>query len=128
MTAAHAPAAALIDRADEIWTITSTLGFEAMVRGKPVVTVGAPFYAGWGLTRDLGPVPARRTARADLAALVHAALVAYPRYVDPVSGLPCPVEVALDRLADPDLKPSDPGLRWLAKLQGAFAGHSWLWR
>lgn len=126
--AAGAPAAALIEAADEIWTITSTLGFEALIRGRPVTTLGAPFYAGWGLTRDLGPVPARRTARIDLETLVHAALVAYPRYRDPVSGLPCPVELAVDRLSDPALTPGGPGLRWLAKAQGALAGHSWLWR
>jgi capsular polysaccharide export protein len=66
----------------------------------PVTTLGAPFYAGWGLTTDLGEVPARRRARPSLAALVHATLIAYPRYHDPVTGLPCPVEVAVDRLAD----------------------------
>ena len=125
--AAGAPAAALIAAVDEIWTMTSTLGFEARLRGKPVVTLGAPFYAGYGLTRDLGPVPGRRSP-CDLETLVHAALIAYPRYVDPVSGLPCPVEVALDRLADPKRLSGGQGLRWLAKAQGALAGHSWIWR
>lgn len=128
MTAATAPAAALIEAVDEVWTITSTLGFEALIRGRPVTTLGAPFYAGWGLTRDLGPVPARRQARIDIETLVHAALVAYPRYRDPVSGLPCPVEIAADRLSDPALATGGPGLRWLAKLQGALSGHSWIWR
>ncbi len=126
--APRAPAAALIDRVDEVWTMTSTLGFEALVRGTPVTVLGAPFYAGWGLTRDLGPVPSRRTARPGLDGLVHAALIAYPRYVDPVSGLPCPVEVALDRLTDPAARGSGSGLRTLSKLQGVFAGHSWIWR
>ncbi|WP_134725525.1 capsular polysaccharide biosynthesis protein [Paracoccus luteus] len=128
VTATRAPAAALIDRADEVWTMTSTLGFEALVRATPVTTLGAPFYAGWGLTRDLGPIPARRVARPDLAALVHAALIAYPRYVDPVTGLPCPVELALDRLADPATQVATIRLRWLAKAQGALAGQSWIWR
>ncbi len=53
----------LIEACDEVWTMTSLLGFEALLRGKPVTCLGAPFYAGWGLTRDLGPVPERRTAR-----------------------------------------------------------------
>ena len=97
-----------------------------MLRSLPVTTLGAPFYAGWGLTRDLGPVPARRQARPGLAGLVHAALIAYPRYFDPQTGLPCPVEVALDRLADPT--PAPRSLRILAKAQGAMAGHSWMWR
>ena len=34
--------------------MTSLLGFEALLRGMPVTTLGAPFYAGWGLTDDLG--------------------------------------------------------------------------
>ncbi|MCF3974444.1 capsular polysaccharide biosynthesis protein [Paracoccus salsus] len=121
-------AAALLDSVDEVWTITSTLGFEALLRGIPVSVLGAPFYAGWGLTRDLGPIPARRVARPTLAALVHACLIAYPRYRDPVSGLPCPPEVALDRLADPQAANRGAALRLLAKAQGALAGHSWIWR
>ncbi|SEH66172.1 capsular polysaccharide biosynthesis protein [Paracoccus alkenifer] len=128
ITARNAPAAALIDAVDEVWTITSTLGFEALIRGKPVTTLGAPFYAGWGLTSDLGPIPARRSARPDLETLVHAALIAYPRYRDPLSQLPCPAEIAADRLADPTASPQPSTLRWLAKLQGALIPHSRLWR
>jgi capsular polysaccharide export protein len=118
----------LLSQVDEVWTITSTLGFEALLRGVPVTTLGAPFYAGWGLTRDLGPVPARRLAhRPTLAALVHAVLIAYPRYYDPISRLPCPPEVVLDRLTDGPL-PKPPSLRVLSKLQGALAGYAYLWR
>ncbi|TJZ81819.1 capsular polysaccharide biosynthesis protein [Paracoccus hibiscisoli] len=117
----------LIEAVDAVWTITSTLGFEALLRGKPVTVLGAPFYAGWGLTRDLGPIPARRQARPDLAALAHACLIAYPRYRDPVTGLPCPVELALERLARGRTH-HPPALRLLAKAQGALAGHAWIWR
>ena len=120
--------AALLDAVDEVWTMTSLLGFEALVRGVAVTCLGAPFYAGWGLTRDLGPVPERRTARPDLAQLVHAALVAYPRYWDPVSRRPCPVEVALDRLAAGDIPHPGRANRLLAKLQGRLAGYAHLWR
>lgn len=120
--------AALLPMVDRVVTMTSALGFEALLRGVPVTTLGAPFYAGWGLTRDLGPVPAHRRARPNLAALAHAALIAYPRYHDPVTGLPCPPEVALDRLASGDGLRAKPALRALAKLQGWFAGQSWLWR
>ncbi len=114
------PAAALA-AADEVWTLTSTMGFEALVRGLPVTCLGMPFYAGWGLTRDLADAPAWRQARPDLAAMVHAVLIDYPRYFDPVSGLPCPVEVAVDRLATGGLPKTGPGLRALAKLQGIAA-------
>lgn len=119
--------AALLDQVDEVWTITSTIGFEALLRGVPVTTLGAPFYAGWGLTRDLGPTPARRRARPDLAELTHACLIAYPRYRDPKTGLPCPAEVAIARLRTAAVRPG-PSLRLLAKLQGSLAGYSWLWR
>ena len=129
VVAQNVGADALMARVDEVWTITSTLGFEALLRGLPVTTLGAPFYAGWGLTRDLGPVPARRRARPGLDGLAHAALIAYPRYFDPVSDLPCPAETAVARLADPGFAaPSSPPIRWLAKAQGALAGHAWLWR
>ena len=41
-----------LDQCDELHTMTSQAGFEAILRNKVVVTYGAPFYAGWGLTRD----------------------------------------------------------------------------
>ncbi|MCC6305736.1 MAG: capsular polysaccharide biosynthesis protein [Rhodobacteraceae bacterium] len=121
-------AAAAIMAADEVWTITSGLGFEALLRGRPVTCLGAPFYAGWGLTRDLGRVPARRQARPGLAGLVHAVLVAYPRYVDPATGLPCPPEVALERLAAGPAPVRGPAARLLARAQGGLARHARLWR
>ncbi|GAB5448216.1 capsular polysaccharide biosynthesis protein [Gymnodinialimonas sp.] len=121
-------AEALLAVANRVVTMTSAMGFEALVRGLPVTTLGAPFYAGWGLTTDLGDVPSRRCAQPSLAALVHAALITYPRYMDPVTGLPCPVEIAVERLASGDGVPRKPSLRALAKLQGWLAGQSWLWR
>jgi capsular polysaccharide export protein len=119
---------ALIEACDEVWTITSTLGFEALLRGKPVVTLGMPFYAGWGLTRDLFEQPARRRARPSLAAFVHAALIAYPRYFDPVSGLICPPEVVVERLARHQVPSPGPGYRALSKVQGMLASQAWIWR
>lgn len=122
-------AATAIAAVDEVWTITSTLGFEALLRGKSVTCLGMPFYAGWGLTRDLGrPAPARRTARPTLAALAYACLIAYPRYVDPVSALPCPPEVIIERLVNGQGQQRRAGLRILSKLQGLLASQSHLWR
>lgn len=119
---------ALIEVCDEVWTMTSLLGFEALLRGKRVTCTGVPFYAGWGLTRDLGPVPARRQARPDLLQLVHAALITYPRYIDPISGKACPPEVVIERLFKGELPARTATNRMIAKLQGLFAGQSWLWR
>jgi len=119
---------ALIDAVDEVWTLTSLLGFEALIRGRAVTCLGTPFYAGWGLTRDLGPVPARRQARPSIKGLAHAALIGYPRYMDPVTGLPCPVEVIVQRLATGEVPRRGPVNRGLSKLQGVFAGFAPLWR
>jgi capsular polysaccharide export protein len=89
-------------------TYSSLAGFEALLRGIPVTVHGCPFYAGWGLTRDLAPVPRRGRTRT-LNELAAAALLRYPRYWDPVSGLICTPEVALRRIAQS--KSSKPALR-----------------
>lgn len=70
---------------DEVHTMTSTTGFEALVRGVRVVTYGMPFYAGWGLTIDRLECP-RRTRRLTLGELVYGAMICYPRYVNPATG------------------------------------------
>ncbi len=80
------------------YTVTSQLGFEALLWGLPVRVFGMPFYAGWGLTQDELPAPARRGA-ATLEQLVHAALIDYCRYVDPETGKRCEVETLLAWLA-----------------------------
>jgi len=99
MVLAHTDSAALLPHVDAVWTLTSLLGFEALLRGRQVVTLGAPFYTGWGLTRHLGIDLPRRQARPGLLGLVHAALIDYPRYHDPITNQPCPPEIALARLA-----------------------------
>lgn len=120
-------AIAAIEACDEVWTMTSLLGFEALLRGKEVTCLGTSFYAGWGLTQDRGGRIERRTAKPSLDALVHAVLIAYPRYFDPVTGLACPVEVVVDRLAQGGDSPGR-GSRVLSKLQGLFASFSPIWR
>lgn len=111
----------LLGSVDAVWTMTSLLGFEALLRGRQVTVTGAPFYAGWGLTRDLGRPPARRTARPTLEALAHAALIGYPRYRDPVTGLPCPVEAIVDRLAAGDTPEPGGPLAWLQNRRADLA-------
>jgi capsular polysaccharide export protein len=107
-----------IDMVDEIHVNTSLAGFEALLRGKPVTTHGVPFYAGWGLTRDLGDVPARRTARRSLDELVAATLLQYPRYLDPLTGLPCPAETLVLRIAEGGVSQGRGILVRLRQLQG----------
>ena len=105
-----------IGLADEVWTITSTLGFEALIRGKPVTCLGMPFYAGRGLTRDLVARPLHRKDHdVSLAQLVHACLIGYPRYFDPRSGAPLSPENAVALLSDGIEVPQVN--RWMAALQ-----------
>ncbi|SIT16005.1 capsular polysaccharide export protein [Roseivivax lentus] len=130
VTLGAAPMGPLLERVDAVWTITSLTGFEALLRGCAVTVLGTPFYAGWGLTRDLGRVPARRRGgqAVTLEGLVHATLIAYPRYRDPVTGRPCPVEVVAERLATGQVPMPGPFNRTLSKLQGHLASRAHLWR
>jgi capsule polysaccharide export protein KpsC/LpsZ len=87
----------LIELSDGVETISSLVGFEALLRGKPVTVHGLPFYAGWGLTNDLAHTPRRSTQRT-IDELCYIALVHYTRHVHPVTGQPCTIHELLDAL------------------------------
>ena len=70
-------------RCDRLYTITSLTGFEALVHGVPVTTLGMPFYAGWGLTDDRQPQPSWRGRQLSLEELFAAAYLKYPTYFAP---------------------------------------------
>ena len=93
------PMHALLDVVDEVHVMTSLAGFEALLRGKAVTCHGQPFYAGWGLTHDRVPHP-RRGRTLELDALVAAALILYPLYLDRRGNGLISAERALDQLAD----------------------------
>ncbi|MDP5292256.1 capsular polysaccharide biosynthesis protein [Oceanimonas sp. CHS3-5] len=88
---------ALMAEVNKVYTVTSQLGFEALLAGKPVVCFGVPFYAGWGATDDRVAVPRRGKPRT-VEQLLAAAYVRYCRYVDPVTGERCEPEALLDLL------------------------------
>lgn len=72
----------LIESVDEVHTLSSLAGFDALLRGKQVFTYGLPFYSGWGLTHDaLAHIPERRRALT-LDMLVAGVLLHYPLYWD----------------------------------------------
>lgn len=71
-----------IQHADELHTMTSLSGFEALLHGKRVFCYGMPFYAGWGLTHDEHSI-ARRSRSLSLDDLVWQTLIAYPTYIHP---------------------------------------------
>jgi len=114
------PIHTLFAAVDELQVLTSLAGFEALLRGRPVVCHGSPFYAGWGLTEDVHPHP-RRTRRLSLDALVAGALIAYPTYVSRRSGAFTTPERALFELAHwAETAPQpEPGairlLRWVKR-------------
>nr|WP_255494581.1 hypothetical protein [Sulfurovum sp. bin170] len=84
---------------DEVHTLTSGAGFDALIRGKKVYTYGMPFYAGWGLTTDYRRCE-RRTAVRSLDELVAATLILFPRYISPKTGEFCEVEQTLRELKE----------------------------
>ena len=96
----------LLARVGRVFTVSSQLGFEALVAGVPVRTFGVPFYAGWGLTLDTPTEAAATAALArrgqprSLLDLFGAAYIAYPRYADPVRCEAIGVEQAIDRLLE----------------------------
>ena len=79
---------------DEVHTMTSLVGFEALMRGKKVVTYGMPFYAGWGLTYDM-QTSSKRNRTLKLEELIAGTLLCYPRYIDPESLTLCDIEIFL---------------------------------
>ncbi|GKR44091.1 capsular polysaccharide biosynthesis protein [Aeromonas caviae] len=98
IVADHCHPHALLNLVDAVYTVSSQLGFEALLLGKPVYCFGMPFYAGWGLTQDSKQCE-RRTVQVSLAQLVAAALICYPRYLDPVIGQRCEVEEVIAIIA-----------------------------
>jgi capsular polysaccharide export protein len=89
----------LLSAVDELHTMTSLAGFEALIRGLPVHCYGQPFYAGWGLTIDHHPL-ARRTRRLALDELVAGALLLYPRYMSLKTREIITPESAIDELIE----------------------------
>lgn len=74
----------VLDVCSEVHTMTSLVGFEALMRGKKVFTYGMPFYAGWGVTLDT-LVCERRQKKLSLDELVAGTYIVYPKYIHPVS-------------------------------------------
>ena len=78
----------LIAQVGRVYVVTSTMGFEALLAGKPVTCFGMPWYAGWGLTDDRltdSSAHARRTRKRSVQELFAAAYFHYTRYLNPVT-------------------------------------------
>ena len=88
---------ALLEKVDQVYVVTSQMGFEGLIAGKKVTCYGLPFYAGWGLTHDKQLCEAR-IANRSLAEIFAASYMVYTRYIDPYSGERVEIERILDLL------------------------------
>ncbi|MCY9872343.1 hypothetical protein [Vibrio barjaei] len=67
---------------DEVFTITSLSGFEALLHGKPVTVAGQPFYSGYGLTNDINPITRYTNRKVTILDIFVCAYMLYPDYFD----------------------------------------------
>lgn len=89
----------LLAGADVVYTVTSQMGFEALMLGKEVHCFGMPFYAGWGLTSDRQSC-SRRTRQRSLEEVFAAAYLLYARYVNPIRGERCDIHDTIGLLTE----------------------------
>ncbi len=99
-----------LESVDEVHTISSLTGFEALLRGLKVICYGLPFYAGWNLTIDidtqLSPkseylMRRKRDTALSLGQLIYCALIRYPLYHLPDGYGLAQVEQVIDYLYPP---------------------------
>jgi capsular polysaccharide export protein len=119
----HSDLISLIEVVDEVHTLSSLAGFDALLRDRQVFTYGLPFYAGWGLTTDaLEPVGERkRTLTLDM--LVAGALIRYPLYWDWQTRMFTSPEAVVADLASRANRPFDLG----ASGSSRFAKKAFRW-
>ena len=103
--------------------ISSTVGLEALLHGKPVLTLGQPFYSGYGVTVDVDSfrelqakvgellrLPARPRAHSALPARRHAlVLPGSPVAIDPSDANARRMAASLDVAARGDGAARGPG-------------------
>ncbi|MFZ7235593.1 capsular polysaccharide biosynthesis protein [Avibacterium gallinarum] len=110
-----------IQEVDEVHTMTSLAGFEALLRGKTVYCYGSPFYAHWGLTIDAYTLP-RRKRKLTLSQLIAGTLLYYPLYLNPNTMQLTNANTAVKILLEQKNQLKDTGLykSWLSKKIGKY--------
>lgn len=114
----------LFEHIDEVHTISSLSGFEALLRNIPVHCYGLPFYAGWGLTQDLYRCE-RRHRQLDILELIYISLIEYPLYNLPQTNamqmaLACPEHVIQAMIHHRETKSSVLYRDWASRIFTAF--------
>ncbi|MDQ2147698.1 hypothetical protein RBI22_03165 [Alcaligenaceae bacterium C4P045] len=115
-----------LEGVDRVYTMTSLAGFEALLHGTPVTTIGAPFYSGWGLTDDR-QVESRRSRKLSVEEVFAAAYILYPRYKSPTNyrkmNLPEVIDEFREQLSNVEVLTPEKSLRRL-KPYNLMTGHS----
>jgi len=83
----------LLKQVDEVFTISSLLGFEAVLLDKEVHVYGTPFYSGYGLTNDKKALFRECKTKEEL---FYSAYIQYCKYINPISGERCQLEDVLE--------------------------------
>ncbi len=105
----------VLEISDEVHTMTSLVGFEALMREKTVYAYGMPFYAGWGLTKDFVK-DSKRSRKLKIDELVAASLLTYPKYINPHSLQPCEIEELL-RILEKEKRQYDASFAYRVKIK-----------
>ncbi|MBQ7738730.1 MAG: capsular polysaccharide biosynthesis protein [Desulfovibrionaceae bacterium] len=87
----------LLQHMDEVYTVSSQMGFEALLLGKKVHCFGLPFYAGWGVTCDRQKCP-RRLVKRNVKDIFYAAYMRYAKYIQPAITSPCTIFETIELL------------------------------
>jgi hypothetical protein len=110
----HTSSHELVRRSRAVIVISSTVGLEALLHGQPVLTMGQPFYAGYGVTvdvdsfRELGPAitralefePDRERTLQVLHAMMRSTLPGKPAGVDPSAENVAALAASIERRAN----------------------------
>jgi len=83
--------------AQQVYCVTSLMGFEAILAGHRPRIFGRPFYAGWGLSDDRQPMD-RRHRGLTPEGLFAGAMLLYPHWYDPYRDCLCTFEDVADTL------------------------------
>ena len=87
----------LLEEFDKIYTQTSQMGFEAAFLGKEVITLGMPFYAGWGITQDK-LTNNRRKRKLTPLEIFAGAYILYSSYYNPYEKRECDIIEAIETI------------------------------
>lgn len=85
----------LFDAIDEVYVVTSGMGFEALMANKKVHCFGGAFYSNWGITVDHVNISRRYKTRS-LEEIFFIFYIVLTFYVNPATGKRCELEELID--------------------------------